>query len=110
MAVEVFDVPVWWRPAVHAFVSRAYPLGQDLDVQITSWQRTRSHNREVGGVDASQHLLATAWDVAGPQQGVYATRARAAGLVVVDEGDHVHVQLYRGGLVPGWVFDQVARA
>lgn len=93
-----------------AFWRRAYPIGTDLAVTVTSWHRTVSHNREVGGVESSQHLLATAWDVSGPDQGVYAARARAAGLVVIDEGDHVHVQLFRAGTVPPELYAAVALA
>lgn len=110
MAVTFFGVPPFWRPAVINFVQRAYPLGIDLDVAITSFQRTVSHNAEVGGHDQSQHLLATAWDIAGPDMHVYAARAAANGLTVIDEGDHIHVQLFRAGTVPAWVFDQVAVA
>ncbi len=110
MSANFLGVPSWWRPYVARFVETAYPLGTDLEVTVTSWQRTRSRNREVGGADASQHLIATAWDVAGGDMRVYAARARAAGLVVIDEGDHVHVQLYTAGVVPSWIFDQVARA
>lgn len=100
--------PSWWAPAVRNFVSRAYPIGVDLDVSITSWQRSRAHNAEVGGVDQSQHLVGTAWDVAGPDQLEYAARAAQRGLVVIDEGDHVHVQLFRAGTIPEWIFDAVA--
>ena len=110
MSAQYLGVPTWWRPAVQMFLGRAYPIGTDLDVGITSWQRTVSHNREVGGVAQSQHLLATAWDVAGPDQNTYASRAAAVGLVVIDEGDHVHVQLFRAGLIPQYLFDQVAIA
>ena len=110
MSAEFFGVPPWWRPAVEAFVRRAYSIGTDLNVAITSFHRTVSHNREVGGSDTSQHLIATAWDVAGPDQDLYLARARAAGLTAIDEGDHVHVQLYRAGLVPPWIYEQVARA
>jgi len=110
MAAEFLGVPAGWMPYVRLFVQRAYGIGQDLDVAVTSWHRTRSHNREVGGVDASQHLVATAWDVSGPDQDLYAARAASSGLVVVDEGDHIHVQLFRAGVLPAWVFDQVARA
>jgi hypothetical protein len=110
MAAEFLGVPAGWLPAVKDFLSRAWPIGTDLDVTITSYQRTIRHNAEVGGVEASQHLLATAWDVAGPDQNVYAARARDVGLVVVDEGDHVHVQLYRAGVIPDRIFAAVARA
>jgi len=110
MPAEVFNAPTWWRPAIQAFVAKAYPIGSDLAVSITSWQRTRRRNREVVGHDASQHLIATAWDVSGPDQDTYAARARQAGLVVINEGDHIHVQLYRSGIVPGWVYDMIASA
>ncbi len=81
MSVEVFPVPQWWKPAI-----------------------------QVGGQEASQHLIATAWDIAGPDQYTYAARARKVGLTVLDEGDHIHVQLFRPGVVPQSVYDQVARA
>lgn len=110
MSVEYLGVPAWWRPYVDWFVQTIYPLGRGLDVSVTSWQRTRSHNAEVGGADQSQHLLATAWDVAGAGQNTFAARARDAGLVVVDEGTHVHVQLYPRGVIPAWVYDYVALA
>jgi hypothetical protein len=95
---------------VREFFLKAYPIGEDLEVTITSFQRTRAENARVGGKPKSQHLLATAWDVAGPDQLVYAARARAAGLIAIDEGDHVHVQLFPGGSVPESFYTQVARA
>jgi hypothetical protein len=110
MPVELLNVPYWWRGSVQTFYLRAYAIGQGLNVRVTSWQRSRSHNREVSGAEASQHLIATAWDVAGPDQNVYMQRAQAAGLVAINEGDHVHVQLYRAGVVPDSVYDAVSVA
>lgn len=101
------STPQYLRAAIREFVSLAYPLGQDLDLELTSWWRSRSHNREVGGVESSQHLLGLAWDVAGADQDEFARRARMRGLTVVDEGDHVHVQRYPAGVIPAWVYDQV---
>lgn len=103
-------VPSWWKPYVARFVQLAYPIGEDLDVAITSWARSISHNAEVGGVENSQHLIGTAWDIAGPDQLEYAARASQRGLIVLDEGDHVHVQLFRAGIVPQWVYSQIAAA
>lgn len=110
MSAEFFGVPTWWRPYVVDFVRRAYPIGEDLNVAISSFHRTRSHNVEVGGAETSQHLLAIAWDVVGPDALVYAQRARAAGLVVIEEGDHVHVQRYPRGVLPAALYDAVAIA
>ena len=110
MPAEYLGVPSFWLPYVHRFYQIAFAIGADLNVRVTSFQRTRRHNAEVGGAELSQHLVATAWDVSGPDQDVYAARARAAGLTVIDEGDHVHVQLFRAGLLPPWLYDQVAFA
>ena len=110
MSAEFHGVPTWWRPYVVDFVRRAYPIGEDLNVGISSWHRTRTKNFEVGGAETSQHLLAIAWDVVGPDALEYARRARAAGLVVIEEGDHVHVQRYARGILPAELYTAVAIA
>lgn len=110
MSAEYLGVPDWWLPYVRRFLQLAYPIGEDLDVTVTSWHRTRSHNAEVGGQPQSQHLVATAWDITGPDRWTYSARAKRAGLTTLDEGDHIHVQLFRAGVVPSWIYDQVARA
>lgn len=110
MPAEFYGVPTWWRPYVVEFVKRAYPIGEDLNVAISSFHRTRSKNTEVGGAESSQHLLAIAWDVVGPDVALYAARARRAGLVVVEEGDHVHVQRFARGVLPASLYDAVAIA
>ena len=78
-----------------------------LRVQPTSYWRSSSDNRRVGGAGSSQHLVATAIDL------VYASRSdreagkramQRLGLTVIDEGDHVHVQAW-----PGDVGAQVVR-
>lgn len=75
-------------------------------VRITSWFRTVSHNEDVGGSPRSQHLLALAIDVV-PDAGGHALAqaAQRQGLVVVDEGDHFHIQYARANTLPAtlWV-------
>jgi Peptidase M15 len=110
VSARYLGTPEWWQPAVVAFWERAYPIGLDLAVAITSWQRTVLGNAQVGGHPESQHLLATAWDVSGPDQATYAERARGAGLVAIDEGDHVHVQLFQAGQVPQRYFPLIEHA
>lgn len=63
---------------------------------VTSTFRTVAHNREVGGVPDSYHLLGRAIDVArrrGISHAQVAAALRAAGYALVeslDEGDHSH--------------------
>jgi len=64
-------------------------------VQVTSWWRSRRDNARVAGHPNSQHLTGLALDVLPDRAGhAFAQMARAIGLVVVDEGDHFHVQRY----------------
>jgi len=101
--------PAWlaaWEP-VREFVRRV-ERALPADAIATSWWRGLAENARVGGHPYSQHLLGTAADwLPHPE---IAARARAAGLVVVDEGDHVHTQLYPAGslnfvvdYVRGWL-------
>jgi len=83
--------------------------------QISSWGRSVSHNKAVGGAAQSQHLLWTAADLV-PTGGESMARleavARASGFFgyVVNEGDHIHVQLYPASALDPRLFRDVAQA
>jgi hypothetical protein len=70
---------------------------------VTSTTRTREHNRLVGGVANSFHLLGRAIDIArrpGVSHAEIAASFRNAGFVLVeslDEGDHSHFAFAFGG-------------
>lgn len=66
-------------------------------VQVTSYVRSPARNVAVGGATDSQHLLGLAADFKGPVQR-FAAELRSIGLVVIDYGSHVHVQLLPAGL------------
>ena len=76
-------------PAAAERIAAAYGI-------VTSTYRTIAHNREVGGVADSYHLLGRAIDVArhhGITHAQIAAALRTAGYVLVeslDEGDHSH--------------------
>ena len=63
---------------------------------VTSWIRSRGRNDEVGGHPRSLHLVGMAVDVVFEND---AEKKRAAvvadrlGLRVIDEGDHLHLQV-----------------
>jgi hypothetical protein len=71
---------------------------------LTSWWRDPISNQRVGGHPQSQHRLALAMDFAAPDAGRLVAALRRSGLVVIDEGDHVHVQLYPAGALPPGAF------
>lgn len=104
------SIPSWWAEPVFAFEQLADEVVAGLPLKLTSWGRTRSRNRAVGGAARSQHLVWTAADFAGPKWAKDEARRRAkrAGLVALDEGDHLHLQLYRAGQIPESVFQAVA--
>lgn len=69
----------------------------------TSWWRSAARNMEVGGAVYSQHRLGWAVDwqlVERSQNREMVSLANLIGLVGVDEGDHVHVQMYPAGVIP----------
>lgn len=80
----------WWNVAVPWAYRRSAPW------TVTSWWRSPQYNREVAaGLEDSQHLLGTAFDLLeGP--GI-ADALRAAGFVVVREWDHLHAQAWPAG-------------
>jgi len=64
------------------------------EIEITSWYRDGVDNLRVGGDPVSQHLLGLAVDAVVDDPAHLVAAAQAAGLVAVDEGDHVHVQMF----------------
>lgn len=104
------------RPQLVEFVSRfnraAAALAGVPDLELESWYRDSATNARVGGASTSQHLLGLAVDIGGTpgypisrQARIWVADAmRAVGLVPVDEGNHVHVQAYVRGTLPGWLF------
>jgi len=89
-------------PHLQHFASIASWAAQGLDVTCTSWFRTPAENFAVGGDEFSQHLVGWGMDVAGPGSLQFASRARLAGLPVVNEGDHIHIQLFPAGTLQRW--------
>ncbi len=90
----------WLVPRLR-FIQQTFPAAQP-----TSWWRSTSRNLEVGGAARSQHLLGWAVDFAGPrdENARMVAVARQLGLVAVDEGDHVHLQMFPAGVVPARLF------
>lgn len=92
-------------PALPAFVRRVNAASWPSGVYATSWWRSPDWNRNVGGNAFSQHLGALALDIGGTRDQLRGAvdAARSVGLVAVDEGDHVHVQLLPAGVFGNWV-------
>ena len=85
----------WLLPRLNE-IERRFP-----EAHATSWWRSDARNMEVGGAPYSQHLLGWAVDWALPRERHRAMveLAREFGLVAIDEGDHVHVQMYPAGVI-----------
>ena len=62
---------------------------------VTSEYRTAKHNAEVGGVEETRHRVWMAKDIVldnSAEEFAFTKEAKRQGLVVVAEGDHLHVQ------------------
>lgn len=90
-----------WGPWIRELILRANRIPPVGLVQLTSWFRTPDENAAVFGDQESQHLLGLAFDVAGPDDALRRAFAGAleAGLIPVKETDHLHVQLFRAGVL-----------
>lgn len=80
---------------VGVFALLVEDLARLFPVSVTSWFRSRAHNAKVGGKPTSKHLQGLAVDLVldpGVDKVRLITTARAWGLAVLDEGDHLHVQ------------------
>lgn len=80
-----------WNRRLLTFVARVNATpGRGV---VTSWWRSAAHNERVGGAASSLHLLGLAVDFV-PAPGTWwavAAAARARGLRVLHEGDHLHI-------------------
>lgn len=111
MSVTVPPSGIWrplglWIPGLwSAFYDRANAaLRAAPGASITSWWRSSSDNRRVGGSTRSQHLLGLALDLVPGRSGLsmagLEARVRRVGFgFTLNEGDHVHVQLYKAGVL-----------
>ena len=70
-------------------------LGLRFRFSVTSWGRSAKHNQAEGGLAGSFHLDFRAVDVLldpMTDKASLVIRAEQMGLLVVDEGDHLHIQ------------------
>jgi hypothetical protein len=80
-------------PLIRRFVARVESAG--VRGTVTSWWRSSARNAAVGGVPSSLHLYGLAIDYVPPRSDwrLDEQTFRAAGLRVLNEGDHLHVSL-----------------
>jgi len=90
---SILAVRPWMIQLVRAIIAAD---AQGLRFRITSWYRDPDRNERVGGSPASQHLVGLAFDLA-PADERLADSLRSAGMIVVNEGDHLHVQVWTAG-------------
>lgn len=82
------------------FIGRAFrALDQIGPWTATSWWRTPSQNRRVGGSPDSQHLVGSAVDLCSTDNNLLERLLDQTGLIAVNEGDHVHVQVFAAGML-----------
>jgi len=89
-----------WLPFIFAFYIRVVELFRQVPgLTASSWWRDPESNRLAEGSEESQHLFALGMDlVASPaalREAIVA--ARGVGLIPVDFGGYVHVQLFPAG-------------
>ena len=78
-----------------SFGARVFALCFKHQGSISSWGRTEKHNKNVGGVDNSYHLLWMGCDVVLDdmiQNPAFEVDAGELGLKAILEGDHYHLQ------------------
>lgn len=91
MAIESPPSIYWQYFPINDFIARASYAGTGIPGNWTSFWRSVSSNRSVGGHPWSQHLVGLAADHS-PASRAFRYRARRAGLIAIDEGSHDHIQ------------------
>lgn len=96
---------VQWLAAVRDFVSRvqaAWGIAGQPDLDLASWYRSAADNQAAGGLPDSLHLWGLAIDVTGEPDAVarFERAAGRAGMGILREIDHLHVQLWPRGTGP----------
>ena len=89
--------------ALREFVARVGRASWPGDTVATSWYRSPQRNSLVRGATFSQHLAGLGLDVVTNDLRGAVAAARSVGLVAVNEGDHVHIQLLPPGVFGRWV-------
>jgi hypothetical protein len=94
--VELF-APGFWE----AFIWHVNDAAASVDAPTiaSSWYRNAADNIRVGGAQDSQHLVGSAVDLVNEKAGQLAGELSGRGFVVVNEGDHLHVQAWPAGLI-----------
>ena len=93
--VELFAPGFWDAFVYHINDAAAAVTGS---VSASSWYRNQADNERVGGDKDSQHLLGAAVDLVAARPEKLASQLTARGFVVVNEGDHIHVQAWPAGI------------
>ena len=77
------------------FVRRVLDVRLKWDFSVTSWGRTPAHNKAVGGVEGSLHMMWTGLDVVLEIAGKnldFEKDFASCGLQAIYEQDHYHLQ------------------
>jgi hypothetical protein len=80
------------------FTIAVLSLATRFRFSVKSWGRSEKHNHDVGGVADSLHLVWLAMDVEldqGEDKTAFIAAAQRQGLVVVDDGGYLHLQIPR---------------
>lgn len=64
-----------------------------LKLDITSWWRSYSKNKQIGGTNRSQHLIGWGFDII-PATENNNKKLQKIGLHTLNEGDHIHAQIF----------------
>lgn len=80
---------------VIAFIETVLTLQIRYPFSVSSWIRAKAHNKTVGGVQNSYHLIGLGMDVILEDQSTvtdFKASALALGIKVINEGYHLHLQ------------------
>lgn len=98
-AQQQLDAEVMHPMNVACFAFLVYTLCTMYSASVTSWIRTPARNAKVGGGINSRHLLGMGCDCVLDDRAntaAFTAAARAIGLQVADEGDHIHIEFDNG--------------